>query len=272
MAFSVSFLAVGCKEVLYHDLSEREINHAVSILRKYCIFAGKESAAGGVYNLIVGSEDFTKAVMVLRSVALPARQYDNLGKLFQPSGLVPTPFEEKVRYSYGLSQEVEQTLSLMEGVLVVRAHVAMDVSSEGSNKKNDDSSRVSVYIRYDDTYDVHSLVPQIKQVVSDSVYNVNYDGVVVLALPSTEGKPSRSKKATFVCEIDDLWPTWAIIGGGSFIALLIVIALFLLWRRRSSSLASSTFQPSPNLSSIDAVSSKEAKDETSEEEDAKHKK
>ena len=177
----LALLALGaCQSELYHAVPEREANMMVSILQHHSIEAYKQdSETKGSYSIYVESNEFSRAVEVLSVQGYPRRMHENLGKLFEPSGLVPTQFEEQVRYIYGLSEELSHTISLFDGVVENRVHIALPDTNE-----KEERGRVSVYIKYDQNVDFDSLVPQVKKMISDSIGHVGYKNVEVLAVPT----------------------------------------------------------------------------------------
>ncbi len=176
------FLA-GCKTELYRSVPEREVNLMVAILFNHDIEAIKqESSEEGFYSIWVEENEFSHAVELLVAQGYPRRAHETLAQLFQPSGLVPTPFEERVRYIYGLSEELSHTISLFDGVIDTRVHVAFPVDDVG--KKGQFDRHVSVYVKYDQNVDFDTLIPQIKKLISDSIGNITYDNVEVLAAPT----------------------------------------------------------------------------------------
>ncbi len=214
----------GCKTELYRSVPEREANLMVAILFQHEIEADKEeSQEEGFYSIWVEEHEFSHAVELLVSQGYPRRTHSTLAELFQPSGLVPTPFEERVRYIYGLSEELSHTISLFEGVIDTRVHVALPAEGE-QGKKNFDR-HVSVYVQYDQSVDFDNLIPQIKKLISDSIGEITYQNVEVLAAPAyfrkTEDRVIAAYK--FPAGIRVL-PEYY----GLFIALMIALALILI--------------------------------------------
>ncbi|MDA8031590.1 MAG: hypothetical protein MPK62_10805, partial [Alphaproteobacteria bacterium] len=80
----------GCRQELFRDLPERGVNEIVAVLAQSGIAAEKVPVAkSDKYRVIVDAHDFAAAVGVLSARGLPRREHDNLGQIFQPSGLVP---------------------------------------------------------------------------------------------------------------------------------------------------------------------------------------
>lgn len=184
-AFVIAALFLtGCgRETLLRDLTERDANEIVAVLYSSSVEATKAvDPKGKSFSVDVPSADLARAVSVLRALGLPKSPRANLNEVFRATGFAPTPFEERVRYLWGQAQELERTISLMEGVLQTRVHV---VTPDGGNKRVDmQTSKASVYLSYDDRYDIEILVPRIRKMVSDSVEGLVTNQVEILAIPS----------------------------------------------------------------------------------------
>ena len=232
----------ACKTELYRSVPEREANLMIAILFQHDIEALKEEGPEeGFYSVWVEEGEFSRAVETLVAQGYPRRIHPTLAELFQPSGLVPTPFEERVRYIYGLSEELAHTVSLFEGVVDTRVHVALPTGDE--QEKSNFDRRVSVYVKYDQSVDFDNLIPQIKKLISDSVGYITYDNVEVFAAP------------TYFRKTDDrIIAAYKLPAGirvlpedyGFFVTLMIAVALifiqavgaagwfYWLWRRASA--------------------------------------
>jgi len=174
----------GCsKELLFHDLTERDANEIVGVLFGSSIESEKVvDPKGKSFSVRVLRSDLPRAVAVLRALGLPRSPRTNLNEVFPSSGFAPTPFEERVRYLFGLAQEIERTISMMTGVLETRVHV---VTADGTSKLASlQEAKASVYVSYDDRYDIDALVPSIRQLVSDSIGGLDPIRVEVLAIPT----------------------------------------------------------------------------------------
>lgn len=174
----------GCsREILFHDLTEPDANEIVGVLYSSSIEAEKVvDPKGKSFSVSVLSSDLPRAVGVLKALGLPRSPRANLNEVFPSTGFAPTPFEERVRYLFGLAQEIERTISMMTGVLETRVHVVTpDTDSKLAALQQ---SKASVYLSYDDRYDIDALVPNIRQLVSDAIEGLDPLRVEVLAVPA----------------------------------------------------------------------------------------
>jgi type III secretion protein J len=178
------FSLTGCsREILLRDLTERDANEIVAVLYSSSIEAQKMvDPKGKSFSVEVRSAELARAVAVLRALGLPKSPRTNLNEVFRSTGFAPTPFEERVRYLFGLAQEIERTISLMEGILQTRVHV---VTPDGASKIVDlQQAKASIFVSYDDRYDIETLVPRIRKLVSDSIEGLSPQRVEILAIPS----------------------------------------------------------------------------------------
>src|SRR5262249_698236 len=120
-----SVLLSGCaKSVLYSDLSEVQANEVEAALLSAHIDADKSSVAKSKSSSItVAHGDIPRAMSVLSAVGLPRQQLHSLGDVFPKEGFISSPLEERARYVFALSQEVEQTLLQFDGVVGARVHI-----------------------------------------------------------------------------------------------------------------------------------------------------
>ena len=185
IALVAALFMAGCSEqVLLGNLAEREANEIISALYQASIESQKVAAAKGeVYSVVVRADELPKAVAALQALGLPRKPRVQLNEIFGDGGFAPTPFEQRIRYTYGLSQELERTISLMDGALDTRVHVVIPLEENSRSNEKPDAS-ASVFLRYDDRFETARFIPRIKQLVSDSVEGVQPNQVEVLALPT----------------------------------------------------------------------------------------
>ena len=223
LAVALFFVLAGCSQELYANLDEREINAMIAALARYNINADKAALKEG-YSISVSSRYFADAINILSAAGYPQRKYISLNDLFGKSGLIPTPFEEHVRYIYGLSEELARTVALFDGVIEARVHIALPPAGQTSGAK------VSVFIKYDQQFDYETLVPRIRKFVSDSVEKVQFENVEILALPGQKSadfyrirrKLAEERRPVRIVE-------FAL--GGMAVACLFLLGLFVLRKR-----------------------------------------
>ncbi len=221
--FAVFFALAGCSEELYANLDEREINAMIAALARYNIRAEKIALKDG-YSISVSSRYFADSINILSAAGYPQRKYVSLNELFGKSGLIPTPFEEHVRYIYGLSEELARTVSLFDGVIEARVHIALPGAGEKSGAK------VSVFIKYDQQFDYETLIPRIRKFVSDSIEKVQFENVEILALPGQKSADFYRIRRKLAEERRPLRVVEFALGGVA-VALLFLLALLVLRKR-----------------------------------------
>ncbi|MCU7369224.1 type III secretion inner membrane ring lipoprotein SctJ [Pantoea stewartii] len=163
-----TLLLSGCGDetVLNSNLSESDANDIVAVLNHYHIAANKQVEKSGV-SVLVAAEDIERSVNILDAAGLPRKARTNLGEVFQKSGVISSPMEERARYIYALSQEVESTLSQIDGVVVARVHVVLPERIAPGEPVQPASA--SVFIKYADSLDPDSIEPRIRRLVATSI-------------------------------------------------------------------------------------------------------
>ncbi|MGR4000456.1 MAG: type III secretion inner membrane ring lipoprotein SctJ [Alphaproteobacteria bacterium] len=221
----------GCRQELFRALPERDVNEVIAVLAQSSIDAEKVSLPKSeAFQVIVDSQDFSAAVGILSARGLPRRKHDNLGEIFQPSGLVPTPFEEQVRLVYGVSEELSETLSRFNGITENRVHIVLP-HEVGRDIHHE--ARASVYLQYDPEFDVEILIPRIRRLVSDSVDGLESTNVEVLAEPRSQLLSATPPPLSFrtVAGIgvraEHIWRFFALMAGMA--VMMVTMAVLLLW-------------------------------------------
>ena len=171
-------LALGaCKTELYSSLPEDQANAMMALLIANGIQAEKGAAAKGMAPLSVPTSDLSQAIELLRNNGYPKDNFDNLGTVFEQQGLVASPLEERVRFIYGLSQALSETLTQIDGVISARVHIVLSETDTLSEKTG--KSTASVFLKTSPGVDLSNKIPDIKQLVQASVQDLVYDDVVV---------------------------------------------------------------------------------------------
>jgi type III secretion protein J len=159
----------GCgRAVLFADLDEHQANQVEAALLAADVDAEKVPADNKKgWKILVESGDFPHAVEVLRAQGLPTDSFDTLGSVFKKEGFVSSPLEERARYLYALSQELERTLEQIDGVVAARVHIALPQHDPLDH--DDKSASASVVIIEQPGSKVRERETDIKAIVTDSV-------------------------------------------------------------------------------------------------------
>jgi type III secretion protein J len=196
---ATSLLLSACAEKeLYGDLSEREANEMVAVLQNAGVSAAKSSKDGKVWALKTRPEQFSSAVAVLHDQGYPRDKFESLGDVFKKEGFVSSPMEQRARLMYGLSQELSQTISSIDGVVQARVHIAVPEADPLAETQKPSSA--SVFIRHNPDVDLSGQVGSIKALVTNSIEGLPYDKVTVVMFPAkpvmTTAQPSAVKSLT----------------------------------------------------------------------------
>ncbi len=162
------FLLFGCNDPveLNHGLTENDANEVAAELGRYHIQAEKRTGKDGI-TVVVDAAELNRAVHILDAAGLPRPARTNLGEVFQKNGVISTPLEERARYIYALSQEVESTLGQIDGVVVARVHVVLPERIAPGEPVQPASA--AVFIKYRPDLDPDVIEPRIRQMVASSL-------------------------------------------------------------------------------------------------------
>lgn len=162
------FLLFGCNDSveLNHGLTENDANEVAAELGRYHIQAEKRTGKEGI-TVVVDAAELNRAVHILDAAGLPRPARTNLGEVFQKNGVISTPLEERARYIYALSQEVESTLGQIDGVVVARVHVVLPERIAPGEPVQPASA--AVFIKYRPDLDPDVIEPRIRQMVASSL-------------------------------------------------------------------------------------------------------
>jgi type III secretion protein J len=203
-------LAACSKGPLYSDLTERQANEVQAALLSARISAQKVPMAKGTgWSVQVSSDEIPKAMAVLNAAGLPRQPLRSLADVFPKEGFVSSPLEERARYIYALSQEVEQTLMQLDGVVEARVHIALPERSLLDDKPQ--SASASVVIIEQPGANLEQRETDIKAIVTDGIeglrdinrvtvkfFTRRTSGTVGVAGSATDGSTSRRAAAASV--------------------------------------------------------------------------
>ncbi|WP_086650610.1 type III secretion system inner membrane ring lipoprotein SctJ [Acetobacter cibinongensis] len=177
-------LLCACKTELMTGLAEDDANSMLALLLQRGVSADKVQQKDGSDTLRVEQKQFAQAVSLLHEAGYPRQSFKTMGDVFQASGLVSSPQQERARFLWALGQELSRTISDIDGVLTARVQVVLP-NNDLLNREPTPSS-ASVFVRYKEQSPAQHLVPQIKQLVADSVEGLSYDRVSVVLVPVAE--------------------------------------------------------------------------------------
>lgn len=158
----------GCNPlvVLNTGLTENDANDIIAELSHYKIAANKQIDKDGV-TILVDSDNIARSVQILNASGLPHKARTNLGEEFQKTGIISSPLEEQARYIYALSQELESTLSQIDGVVVARVNVVL--ATRVAPGEPIQPASASVFIKHTAALDPDTIEPKIRQLVAASI-------------------------------------------------------------------------------------------------------
>lgn len=182
----VAALAVtvaGCGKVeLYGKLTETQANEMVAVLQNAGIPAEKTNAGEAGFAIATDQADFGRAVQTLRAQGYPRDDFASLGTVFKKEGFVSSPLEERARLVYGLSQELSNTVSQIDGVVQARVQLAMPQADPLSDKIKPSSA--SVFIKYRPGSSPEKQIGAIKSLMVNAVEGLTYENVTVALFPA----------------------------------------------------------------------------------------
>jgi type III secretion protein J len=230
-------LGACAKQELYSNLSERQANEMVAVLRSAGIEAEKQ-VKEGQFSIAAASSDFAQAVRTLSAQGYPRESYDSMGKVFKREGFVSSPLEERARLLHAMSQEIANTLTNIDGVVTARVHLNIPEKNPLADKPQPASA--AVFIKHRPDRNLSGQVTQIKALVVNSIEGLSYDNVTVALFPAESIPAEPPKPAAATTPATSITPPAMAVGATPLIAGTAAGALFLggggllWWRRRSA--------------------------------------
>jgi len=217
----------SCKSELYERLDERDANEMLAVLYSVGIHADKSTQDEKSWTVAVNDRDLPAALQVVASHGLPREQFANVGELFKKEGLISTPSEERIRYIYAVSQELSNTLSQIDGVIVARVHPVIPANDPLATQIRPASA--SVFIKYRPDADIQALAPPIKNLIMRSIEGLTYENISLTFVPAEK---SGYEPAAPAPAAPAGGPVKAVVGGGvGMLLLLTLVGLGYVWNR-----------------------------------------
>ena len=184
----------GCQMDLYTKVKETDANDMLGALRAAGLDAHKKTSDGGkTWTLSVEESQLVAAMEVLRNEALPRERRSSLGDLFKKEGLISSPTEERVRFTFGIEQELAETVSKIDGVMVSRVHIV--IPNNDPLARTTKPSSASVFVKHRRGADLATLVPAIKNLVVHAIEGLGYDQVTVTLVPGGRAAEQPDQRA-----------------------------------------------------------------------------
>jgi len=223
-------LLAGCSDQeLYGQLSERQANEMVAVLRSAGIDAEKQSRDGR-FSVLTAQGDFSDAVRILNAQGYPRETFDTMGKVFKREGFVSSPLEERARLVHAMSQEISNTIANIDGVVTARVHLVVPERNPLADKAR--PSAAAVFIKHRPDKDLSSQTTLIKALVVNSLEGLSYDNVTVALFPA-EGMPAEERKEdTATPQVHQASLTAPLLAGAAAGLLSLSGGVMLWWRRR----------------------------------------
>lgn len=224
------FLLSGCgPEVLYSNLSESDANTMMGLLLMRNIQAVKIPQKEDLFSISVPRQQFAAATDLLKWFGIPREKFSGIGEVFKKTGIVSSPSEEKIRFMYALSQQIAETLSHIDGVLVARVSLVLPKNDPYTETLTPSSA--SVFLKFRPGRVPPTLTPQIKTLVMKSVEGLNYDNVSVVIMQSENIDyyyPLHVDQEISILGLKiarkSIWKFWILLGAIGLISAAVVLA------------------------------------------------
>lgn len=223
-------------------ITEPEANEVLAALQTAGIPAQKIPGKEGKVGISVEASQVGPAIDLLRTKGLPRERHAGMGEVFKREGLISSPLEERARYIFALSQELASTLAQIDGVIVARVHVVLPERA-APGEASGTQSTAAVFIKHQEGYNLDTVLPQVRRLVSNSIPALSAERVSVVlvsAQSALAGNAPAVKAATATT------PAPAADRGSPFSLTLTLVLLFLAaasagfigwkygWQRRQS--------------------------------------
>ncbi|MDR1528633.1 MAG: type III secretion inner membrane ring lipoprotein SctJ [Puniceicoccales bacterium] len=217
----------GCGKVdLLSNLPEEEANEIVSLMQQHHVPVVKKPGLELAWTIVLkNSDEFSKAEKILKTNGYPRVQYNTIGQVFQKSGLVASPLEEKARFMYALSESVASTLNKIPGVLTSRVHIVLPENDPYSDADTEASAAIFLTYRVGSSLD--ESVREIKYLVANSVQGLDYDRVSIALFP-VAAEENITTDGNFDTNVSVLGLRMASDAAAKFLTIVIILGVLLL--------------------------------------------
>ena len=128
-------------------------------------------------NVMIDESKMAAAVELLEQKGLPRRPYQGIAESFKKTGMVSSPSEERIRFMAAREQDLSRTLSQIEGVTDASVHIVLPENDPFAKHMKPSSAAVVIHHRFD--VDMADFLPQIKNLVKNSIEGLDYSKISV---------------------------------------------------------------------------------------------
>lgn len=196
MAFIMLLAGCGSPVELVSALPESEANEVLGTLLNAGIDARKQVVKNGV-SVVIDQSAVARAIDILQQHGLPRERRARMGEVFKKENMVSSPLEERARYLYALSQELEQTFSQIDGIVATRVHIVLPERAGPGDPLVPSSA--SVFLKYRKGFGADNTVPQVRLLVANSIPGLTQDKVAVALVPAAVNAQTDSAR------VQDIW-------------------------------------------------------------------
>jgi type III secretion system YscJ/HrcJ family lipoprotein len=237
-------------EVVIDDLSQREANEALVLLRDINIPARKSEKASKktiLYQIEVKKSHAQEALKILVHNQFPKVYRVGLKEVFPPGGqgLIPTKTDELARMMMAMQGEIEALLKVIPGIADARVLISYDGPADfGKHIAKKTASAAVIYNSSTANRQAPLSDSEIKNLIATSISGMLPDDVTVVQKmiePIPEEKIARapsiiSKTAKTKTEqpLAPYWYLWGLTGIALLIAAYAVVRIFLEKRHVST--------------------------------------
>ena len=236
-ALGLALTASACRGTLRGGLTEEQANQIAVVLDAAQIaavkVAGPGSGSARRFEVQVATADMSSALRVLERERLPRPEPPGFAELYDDSGLVATPNEERARWAAATAGELSRSLERIAGVLDARVHLtpaepalALDAPAR--------PVRASVLVRR------RAGAPPIDEAAARALVAGAVDGLAAehVVVIQTESEAS-ARPASALVRIGPISVTRSsapalklALGGALVLDVLLAVAVVVLWRNR----------------------------------------
>jgi type III secretion protein J len=185
---SSTLLLSACsqKVSLFDNLTQQEANEVYSLLLRAGFSVTKVQGDNG-YAIQVPDSMAGEALDLLITKGFPRDKKNSINEIFPNDSMITSPLQEKARYLYALSQELERTLMTIDGVIEARVHIVLP--ERASIKEGLNPSSVAVFVKHEPSSPLMAYKSQIQSLILSSIptlANSNIEqSVSIVAIPSS---------------------------------------------------------------------------------------